>query len=133
MSRRIRRVVLSFTLFGFLSAFAFALEVGDPIPSFTVTSPRGETLSSLDLLGRLSVVFYDTRHTASWNTDLKYAIEDFRQAHLPLLESLQVVQIIDASSANAFTRAIWKRKLKENARKYKVTIYADWSGAMRRD
>jgi len=79
------------------------------------------------------VIFYDTRHTASWNNDLKHAIGEFRENHLPLLENLEVIQIIDASSANLLTRGIWKRKLRENARKYGVTLYADWSGKMRRD
>lgn len=125
--------ILFLALFVLLGAPVLALEVGSAIPSFTVTSPDGETLSSSDLLGKLSVVFYDTRHTASWNNELKYAIKDLRQAHLPLLGNLRVIQIIDASSANVFTRTIWKRKLKENARKHNVTIYADWSGAMRRD
>ncbi|WP_427366638.1 LexA family protein [Candidatus Caldatribacterium saccharofermentans] len=53
--------------------------------------------------------------------------------HHLLLEDLQVFQIIDASGANLFTRSIWKRKLWENARRYGVTLYADWSGKMRRD
>ena len=117
----------------FLVTPAFSLEKGDIVPPFTVLSHEGEPFTEENLLGKLSVVFYDTRHTASWNNDLKYAIGEFREKHLPLLANLEVIQIIDASSANFLTRSIWKRKLRENARKYGVTLYADWSGGMRRD
>ena len=117
----------------FLVTPAFPLEKGDVIPPFTVLSHQEEPFTEENLLGKLSVVFYDNRRTAPKNNDLKYAIGDFREKHLPLLENLEVIQIIDASSANFLTRSIWKRKLRENARKYGVTLYADWSGKMRRD
>ncbi len=112
---------------------AWSLEIGSMVPSFTVVSPEGEPLSREQLLGKLSVIFYDTRFTASSNNDLKYALADFRNAHPSLSKNLQILQIIDASSANFFTRTIWKRKIRENARRYGITIYADWSGKMRRD
>ncbi len=116
-----------------LSPSLLAMEVGNAVPAFTVTSQDGKPLTQEDLLGKVSVLFYDTRHTASVNNDLKYEIGDFREANLPLLENLQVIQVIDASSANFLTRTIWRRKLRENARKYGTTLYADWSGKMRRD
>ncbi|WP_438315309.1 TlpA family protein disulfide reductase [Candidatus Caldatribacterium sp. SIUC1] len=112
---------------------AWSLEIGSVVPSFTVVSPDGELLGREQLLGKLSVIFYDIRFTASSNNDLKYALADLRNAHPLLLEDLQVFQIVDASSANFFTRSIWKRKIRENARRYGITIYADWSGKMRRD
>ncbi|MCS7241187.1 MAG: hypothetical protein N2205_02255 [Candidatus Caldatribacterium sp.] len=113
-----------------------AIAPGDTIPPFTVVFPGKDgdkLLTANDLLGYVTVLFYDTRHTAPTNNDLKYAIRDFQKANLPVSASLMVVQIIDASSANVFTRTIWKRKIRENAKRYGIPIYADWTGAMRRD
>jgi alkyl hydroperoxide reductase subunit AhpC len=120
-------------ILGIFTISARSLEIGSAVPSFTVVSPEGEPLGREQLLGKLSVIFYDTRFTASSNNDLKYALVDFRNTHPSLFEDLQILQIIDASSANFFTRTIWKRKIRENARRYGITIYADWSGKMRRD
>lgn len=116
--------------------FGSALRVGDTIPAFTVIFPgerEDEILTEKDLYGKVTVLFYDSRHTAPTNNDLKYAIQDFQKAHPPDPAPLEIVQIIDASSANIFTRTIWKRKIRENAKRYGVPIYADWTGAMRRD
>lgn len=126
-----------FLIFLFLClSFGNALEVGDTVPAFTVIFP-GDTgdaiLTEEDLRGKVTVLFYDTRHTAPTNNDLKYAIRDFRETHPSGLVPLEVVQIIDASSANIFTRTIWKRKIRENAKRYGIPIYADWTGAMRRN
>lgn len=126
-----RGLWFSTILLFFMASPLWAVNVGDTIPPFSVFSQNGEPLTEKDLLGKITVLFYDTRHTAAVNNDLKYEINDFRATHLPLLENLQVVQVIDASSANFLTRTIWKRKLRENARKYGVTLYADWTGAMR--
>jgi len=120
-------------ILGIFTISARSLEIESAVPSFTVVSPEGEPLGREQLLGKLSVIFYDTRFTASSNNDLKYALVDFRNTHPSLFEDLQILQIIDASSANFFTRTIWKRKIRENARRYGITIYADWSGKMRRD
>lgn len=116
-----------------LTPSLWALHVGSTVPPFQVFSHNGEPLTHKDLLGKITVLFYDTRRTAAVNNDLKYEIRDFREANLPLLENLQVVQIIDASSANFLTRAIWRRKLRQNTQRYGITLYADWDGAMRRD
>ncbi|NSW75428.1 MAG: redoxin domain-containing protein [Candidatus Atribacteria bacterium] len=116
-----------------LTPSLWALHVDTTVPPFQVFSQDGEPLTEQDLRGKITVLFYDTRRTAAVNNDLKYEISDFRETNLPFLENLQVVQIIDASSANFLTRAIWRRKLRQNARKYGITLYADWDGTMRRD
>ncbi len=120
--------LLSFSMFVFP---LFASEIGETIPPFTVTAATGEELSAEDLLGSISVIFYDTRHTAHLNNHLKHHLASYRDEHLPLLEKMHIIQIIDASSANFLTRSIWKRKLREQSRKYGVTIYADWKGELR--
>lgn len=117
-------------------SFGNTLQVGDTVPAFTVVFPGdtgNEILTEKDLYGKVTVLFYDTRHTAPINNDLKYAIQEFQEAHSFSLFPLEIVQVIDASSANIFTRTIWKRKIRENAKRYGVPIYADWTGAMRRD
>ncbi|MCX7667935.1 MAG: hypothetical protein N2Z84_03285 [Atribacterota bacterium] len=124
--------LFTFSLLFFLSPL-WALSTGEAIKPFEVISQENRLLTEKDLWGKITVLFYDTRHTASVNNTLKYEIKDFREANLPLLENLQVVQVIDASSANFLTRTIWKRKLRENARRYGIDIYADWTGKMRRD
>ncbi|MEN3203059.1 MAG: YtfJ family protein [Atribacterota bacterium] len=127
-----RGLWFSTVLLFFVALPLWAVNVGNTVPPFLVLSQDEEPLTEKDLLGKITVLFYDTRRTAAMNNDCKYEINDFRTAHLPLLENLQVVQVIDASSANFLTRTIWKRKLRENAQKYGVNLYADWTGAMRR-
>ncbi len=102
-------------------------------PPFLVVSAYGETLTLEDLRGKTVVLFYDTRYTTEENNDLKYDIDTFRKDHLPVLSNLEVIQIIDASSASFLTRTIWKRKLREYSKKYNITLYADWTGEMRKD
>jgi len=52
---------------------------------------------------------------------------------LSLLHNFQIVQVVDASSANFLTKTIWKRKLLQNSQKNNIVIYADWAGDMLRD
>ncbi|MGQ9623190.1 MAG: hypothetical protein ACUVTO_07140 [Candidatus Caldatribacteriaceae bacterium] len=63
MYRIVLKISPSFILFDSFVTLALALEMGSAVPPFVVTTPDGETLSSFDILGKLSVVFYDTRHT----------------------------------------------------------------------
>ncbi|MEN3185284.1 MAG: YtfJ family protein [Atribacterota bacterium] len=128
--KKVIRFLMAFLLL-FLTLPLWAINMGNTIPPFEVLSQDEEPLTEKDLLGKITVLFYDNRRTAAVNNDLKYEISDFREQNLPLLENLQVVQVVDASSANFLTRTIWKRKLRENARKYGVDLYADWNGAMR--
>lgn len=124
-------VVFSLFFFSFppLSASGTPKEA----PPFLVVSAYGETLTLEDLRGKITVLFYDTRYTTETNNNLKYDIDAFRKDHLPALSNLEVIQVIDASSANFLTKTIWKRKLREFSKKYNITIYADWTGKMRKD
>lgn len=122
---------LAFLLIFLPSLSLRAIDVKNTVPPFQVLSQDGEPPIEQDLRDKITILFYDTRHTVPVNNDLKYEINDFRKANLPLLENLQVIQVIDASSANFLTRIIWKRKLRQNARKYGVNLYADWTGTMR--
>ncbi len=134
--RNLLRPVGIVFLFILLGAFSgHAIEPGNPVPAFTVVFPGedGDHLfTERDLPGTITVLFYESRHTASETVDLKHAIRDFQETSFSR-PVLRIVQVIDASSANVLTRTIWKRKIRENAERYGAFLYADWTGKMRRD
>jgi predicted transcriptional regulator len=101
--------------------------VGKPLPAFAVTSGDRKRIASADLAGRVALITYETRDVVEKNRAAKDALMGVLKEKYKTGES-ELVAIIDASSANFFTRGVWRRKLVENAKKEKIVIYGDWDG-----
>jgi len=115
------------------SLAADSLQIGDKAPSFFIESADGKKLNLEMIIGNLSLIFYEDRSVVEKNNDIKYHLSQFRDNNLSLLHNFQIVQVVDASSANFLTKTIWKRKLLQNSQKNNIVIYADWAGDMLRD
>jgi predicted transcriptional regulator len=102
-------------------------KVGKKLPPFTVETGDGKSLASKGLAGRVAVITYETRTVVEVNRPSKIALgEVLAKRFVP--GSWQLVAIVDASSANFFTRRVWRRKLVENSKKERIDIYGDWDG-----
>lgn len=126
------RLVVVLAMVSGIGVPAFGQEVGQEAPEFTLVSGDGEQLSRGDLLGRVTVMYYETRDTKDNNRDLKKSIREWRD-ELPeeQRERVFLVPVIDGSSATWLTREIWNGKLVDKSRQTGVTVYGDWDGAMR--
>jgi len=114
----------------FLSPVALALGLGEEIPSFRVVAGDGTALGKLDLLGNVSVIFYEDRQSVEINSSLKYALGNLVESDRDRYGAVRFVQIVDASSANFLTRTIWKRMLLKKSREAGIPVYADWKGSL---
>ena len=108
-------------------------QVGEEAPPCFIESADGKKLYLEMIHGTLSLIFYEDRSAVEKNNDIKHQLSQFRDNNLSLLRNFQIVQVIDASSANFLTKTIWKRKLLQNSLKNNIVIYADWTGDMLRD
>jgi len=100
---------------------------GKRLPAFDVESGDGKPLASKDLAGRLAIITYETRYVIEKNRAAKAALGRVLKKRFAA-DSWRVVAIVDTSSANFFTRGVWRRKLVENSKKERIAIYGDWDG-----
>jgi len=97
--------------FVFFSLPSKAIELGQEMPSFRVSTGDDQVLEKPDLLGSINVIFYEDRWSVKINSSLKYALEDLVETDRKRYQDIRLVQIVDASSANIFTGTIWKQML----------------------
>ena len=116
-----------------LTLAARSWQIGEKAPPFFIESADGKKLNLEIIYGNLSLIFYEDRSAVEKNNDIKHQLSQFRENNLSLLQNFQIIQVVDASSANFLTKTIWKRKLLQNSRKNNIVIYADWTGDMLRD
>ncbi|MCC6751227.1 MAG: redoxin domain-containing protein [Deltaproteobacteria bacterium] len=107
--------------------------LGKRLPSFTVVSGDEQVATAETLKGKIGVIFYEhkdvaeltrpakeelNRHYAAWGKEaVRYVVR---------------LAVIDASSAFWPATLVWKRKLRENSQSWKMTIYGDWKGDLRK-
>jgi len=131
-ARTFRRAVVA----GLLCIAATALglpELGAPAPAFAVVSPDGVELSLASLRGGTFALFYETRETVEQNREFKKEFGRLRDESEAVRAGVRIAAVVNASAANVLTRGVWRSKLRENARREGLTIYADWSGRMAAD
>ncbi|NLJ50303.1 MAG: hypothetical protein GX428_12080 [Candidatus Atribacteria bacterium] len=123
-------IFVSILLFSFTAG---SLQIGAEAPPFFIESADGKKMNLEMIYGNLSLIFYEDRSAVEKNNDIKHQLSQIRDNNLSLLQNFQIIQVVDASSANFLTKTIWKRKLLQNSRQNNIIIYADWTGDMLRD
>jgi alkyl hydroperoxide reductase subunit AhpC len=132
MKRIINNIVIVFFLLFCNLSFSL-ISIGEKVSAFKLTSGSDKHLFSSDLKGKIVTIFYETKETTEVNRLLKNELNKFYYSHLGLMHKNVVrLAVIDASSANLFTKFIWKRKMRNASSKEKLTIYGDWDGSMRK-
>ncbi|MBN1960841.1 MAG: hypothetical protein JW841_07835 [Deltaproteobacteria bacterium] len=100
-------------------------------PSFTIKSGDDIKLNETSLLGKITIIYYDSQDTVSLNHEIKKAL---RQWRLSLTEyqrkQVTILPVIDASSANFLTSGIWASRLRSKSEEMGYQIYGDWNGNM---
>lgn len=117
-----------------ITTYFFAmLPVGSAAPAFSVADGNEIQLHSHQLKGKVVVGFYETRETSDKNNALKNMLNVFyKQAERENPALVFKLAVIDATSANAFTRWIWRKKMRGKSEEIKITVYGDWDGKMKR-
>ena len=115
-----------------LTAFAQSAQSvqAQPFCSFRVVTPDDVAFTQANLLGKITILFYETREGAERSNVLKQGLHSgyaglpaTRQAHL------QRIAIVDGSPASTLVRPFWKRSIRSAAAREGVPIYVDWDGS----
>ena len=112
---------------------AFLLQ-GKPAPPFVVVSGDNQKLTREMVLGKVVVLFYESRQAIDTNDELKEALKClYRAQPAHIKQEIFRLVVIDCSEAILPTIPIWKSKLSENSRLQGFTIYGDWNRKMLAD
>jgi peroxiredoxin len=108
--------------------------MGTPAPPFTVESGENQKLTRDMILGKVVVLFYETRQVIDKNEELKDELKClYRTQPEDIKQEIFRLVVIDCSEACLPTLPIWKTKLAENSRVQGFTIYGDWNRRMLMD
>jgi predicted transcriptional regulator len=134
-----RKMVFSLILvvgLGGLSASswgAFPLP-GKLAPPFVVESGDNQKLTRDMILGKVVVLFYESRQAIDKNDELKDELKClYRAQPANIKQEIFRLVVIDCSEAILPTIPIWKSKLSEHSRHQGFTIYGDWNRKMMAD
>ena len=135
----IRKMALAITLilglaFIFLDSKAAYLAYGKSAPPFSVKSGDDQNLTLNMVLGKVVVLFYETREVVDVNDNLKDELKALYQLQSEnIKKEIFRLVVIDCSQASWPTVFVWKNKLAEHSRLEGFTIYGDWDRKMLRD
>lgn len=107
---------------------AAASAIAAPAPDFSVSDADEQNLGRRDVLGRPTVLLYETRDSIEQNRALKSHLAQLLRAG----SRFRVIPVVDCSSAPVFFRGIWRGQIRDHSKAEAVTIYCDWSGDMAR-
>jgi hypothetical protein len=108
--------------------------IGMKAPYFKVQSGDGKELSSDMIGGKVTTIFYENKDIVSANQRLKDELKKLYAEQTDTLKELVVrLPVIDCSDAALPTRWLWRRKLREYAKKEGMHIYCDWNGKILSD
>jgi predicted transcriptional regulator len=126
-------VVLGLALLSPKSWGMFSL-AGRPAPPFVVESGDNHKLTREMVLGKVVVMFYESRRVIEKNDELKEELKKLYRCQPEVIkkEIFRLV-VIDCSEASPPTQFIWKSKLSSHSRQQGFTIYGDWTRKMLRD
>jgi predicted transcriptional regulator len=134
-----RKMVFSLILvFGFsalsLKSWGAFMLAGKPAPPFVVESGDNQTLTREMVLGKVVVLFYESRQAIDINDELKEALKClYRAQPANIQQEIFRLVVIDCSEAVLPTVPFWKSKLSEHSRIQGFTIYGDWNRKMLAD
>jgi hypothetical protein len=112
---------------------AFLL-AGKPAPPFVVESGDNQKLTRDMVLGKVVVLFYESRQAIDINDELKDALKClYRAQPSKIKHEIFRLVVIDCSEAFLPTIPIWKSKLSEHSVQQGFTIYGDWTRKMLAD
>jgi predicted transcriptional regulator len=117
-----------------LKSWGSFLLAGKPAPPFVVESGDNQKLTRDMILGKVVVLFYESRQAIDINDELKEALKClYRAQPANIQQEIFRLVVIDCSEAVLPTVPIWKSKLSENSRLQGFTIYGDWNRKMLAD
>jgi peroxiredoxin len=107
---------------------------GKLAPPFQVESGDNQKLTLDNILGKVVVLFYENRHTANKNNELKSELKSlYRSQPATIKKEIFPLVVVDCSKASMPTRSLWKSKLSQHSRINGLTIYGDWNRKMLMD
>jgi len=105
--------------------------LGQPAPPFEVKSGQDQKLTLEMILGKIVVLFYETRQVVDKNDELKdELIRLYQNQPENIQKEIFRLVVIDCSRATLPTQAIWKHKLAQHSLALGFTIYGDWNRKM---
>jgi alkyl hydroperoxide reductase subunit AhpC len=131
--RKIAFIMLLLLGLGMLSPDSRAAysALGQPAPPFEVKSGQDQKLTLEMILGKVVVLFYETRQVVDKNDDLKdELIRLYQDQPENIQKEIFRLVVIDCSQATLPTQAIWKHKLAQHSLALGFTIYGDWNRKM---
>ncbi len=116
------------------NAWGAFLQAGKPAPPFVVESGDNQKLTRDMILGKVVVLFYESRQAIDINDELKDALKClYRAQPADIKREIFRLLVIDCSEAMVPTIPIWKSRLSENSQRQGFTIYGDWNRKMLAD
>jgi predicted transcriptional regulator len=107
---------------------------GAHLPSFTVRTGEGKTISSDSLAGKYVVIFYEPKEKTDLNRPIKTRLNVlYDSLHSPIKEQVVRFPVVDCSWAFWPFTGIWESELEKNAKREGMDIWGDWNGAFRRE
>ncbi len=126
-------VVLGLALLSLKAWGMFSL-AGRSAPPFVVESGDNRTLTRDMVIGKVVVLFYESRRAIEKNDELKEELKSlYRCQPEGIKKEIFRLVVIDCSEASQPTRFIWKSKLSSHSRQQGFTIYGDWTRKMLKD
>lgn len=136
MFRKIALVIVLVLGLGILSPDSRAshLASGKPALPFVVKSGDNQKLTLDMILGKVVVLFYETREVVDKNDELKDELKHlYRLQPENIKKEIFRLVVIDCSRASLPTIPVWRTKLAEHSREQGFTIYGDWDRKMLMD
>lgn len=133
MFRKIAFIMLLLLGLGMLSPDSRAAysALGQPAPPFELKSGQNQKLTLEMILGKVVVLFYETRQVVDKNDELKdELIRLYQDQPENIKKEIFRLVVIDCSQATLPTQAIWKHKLAQHSLALGFTIYGDWNRKM---
>ncbi len=110
-------------------AIGLPLSVGDKAPDVSVISGDGKVMTMEMLRGKVVVLIYTSRDTASRNAKLRETLNKYYDSQSGERKcTCFKLAIINCKAAFFPIDLIWKKKLAEASRSKKMDIYGDWDG-----
>jgi len=112
--------------------FCTQLLADESIGHFSVESGDGKKLSSINLSGMITVLFYESKDNIEVNRPAKeqlnrlyYSLNELERKHILRLP------VIDCTEASRLFHGIWNKQLVKNSEIEEVDVYGDWEGGLK--